>query len=637
LVRCAVVAIVLVAACGDDVPPVPAEANPLGSTVNILPFPSSLYEHADGRLDVPVGAFPTNVVSKVPFDPTPLARRRGWPATTTLLWAAPGGVDPAGLVDHTRMADSVGAASATVIVDMTTGERVAHFAEVDVNELDHFERQAVYLRPAQRLVGGRRYAVGIRDTLRSRAGTRLPVTPGFAAVLADRDTGHARLDAARPRLRAAITALEAAGVSRDELLVAWDFTVTPDADAIAEPLAARAAALAAMGPLGENLAYTVTSDLGPYPSDNRIARRIELELAAPSLAGEGHAGYHRDASGAIVVQGTMTAKAYIMVPPCATFDEPAGILIYGHGFFGNLNELRGAEYARDLARDGCFVVAGTQWTGMSTDDIPDALLALNDLNKAWGFGERIWQGIANTMALAQLLRGKLASELLVDGEGRTLVDPARQVFLGISLGHILGSTFIAYDPFVTRGVLHVGAANWLLMFERSNNWAVYGLPLKSTYDDLLDAAIMEQILGIALEGVDGATVAGVELPDTPAKQMLVHTSIGDCAVPNLASFFQARSLGLDLISPAVTVPYGFADRQVASSERAWVIVDEQPTPLPPETNEVFSFDNVAHENPRRREAIQAQMQAFWATGVVTNTCTGPCDCAAGNCGALRSP
>jgi hypothetical protein len=100
-------------------------------------------------------------VTGAPLDPAPLARRRGWPATTTLLWAAPSGVDPAGLVGPDELAASVTADSSTVIVDMTTGDRVAHFAEVDANELDDFSIQAVYVRPAQRLAGGHRYAVGV--------------------------------------------------------------------------------------------------------------------------------------------------------------------------------------------------------------------------------------------------------------------------------------------------------------------------------------------------------------------------------------------------------------------------------------------------------------------------------------------
>src|SRR5512135_3642828 len=94
-------ALLVLVACGSDSLGVKPEANPLGSTENILPYPSSLYEKVDGagvRLDVPVGAFPANAVTHADYDPTRMSTRRGWPATTTLLWAAPKGVDPAGLV-----------------------------------------------------------------------------------------------------------------------------------------------------------------------------------------------------------------------------------------------------------------------------------------------------------------------------------------------------------------------------------------------------------------------------------------------------------------------------------------------------------------------------------------------------------
>lgn len=637
--RCALVALLLFAACGDDAVSVPPEANPLGTTENILPFPSSLYEVADGagvRLDVPVGAFPMNTVMMQAFDPVPLAKRRGWPASVTILWAAPGGADPAGLVSHRAIADSLGDASATVLLDMTTGERVAHFAEVDANELDFFDRQAIYIRPALRLAGGHRYAVGIRTSLKSRDGAELPVSDGFRAVLDDRSTGHARLDAARPRLREAVAALETAGIPRDDLLVAWDFTVEPDEAALADPVAARDAALAAMGPLGANLAYTVTSDLGTVNDDPRLARRIELDFEAPAVTGEEHAGFHRDASGTVIAMGTMMTKAYVMIPACATSGNKAGLLIYGHGIFGGLPELRNGEYARDLAQDGCLIVAGTPWTGMSNDDIPTALLALNDLNKGWGYGERIFQGIVNTIALEQLLRGKLATELFVDGQGQSIVDTSRVYFLGVSMGHVLGSTFMTFDPFITRGTLHVGGANWALMFERSNSWAAYGLPLKSSYDTLLDAVIMEQVLQMALQPVDGASYAGLAAPGTPAKQILMQTSLDDAAVPNVASYYHARSLGLDLLSTTVTTPFGFAAAVDSTTKGGIVVVDEMPPKKPPETNEVFNFDTIAHEHPRRRTLLQLQMRDFWSTGTINNTCNGPCNCAAGNCGELRT-
>jgi hypothetical protein len=631
--------VVAAGACGDDAIGIPAEANPLGTTTNILPYPSSLYEVGAGaevHLDIPIGAFPTHTVSAQDLDTAPFAKRRGWPASTTILWAVTGGADPAGFVSHRAIADSITDTSATVVVDMTTGERIAHFAEVDVNELDNFDHQAVYIRPAARLAGAHRYAVGIRKSLHARDGSALPISDGFTAVLADRDTGHARLDAARPRLREAIAALETAGVPRDDLVVAWDFTVEPDEAALADPVAARDAALAAMGPLGTNLTYVATSDLGTINNDPRLARRLEIDYQSPAVTGEAHAGFHRDGSGTVIAMGTMTAQAFVMIPACARFDNKAGILIYGHGIFGSTAELRNGEYARDLAADGCLIVAGTNWTGMSNDDIPNALLALNDLDKGWGFGERIFQGMVNTIALEQLLRGKLATELFIDGQGRSIVDPSRVYFLGVSMGHVLGSTFVAYDPFITRGVLNVGGANWALMFERSNSWAAYGLPIKSTYATLLDAVIMEQVLQMALAIVDGTTVAGLLVPGTPEKHVLLQTSLDDASVPNVASYYHARSLGADVLSSSVLIPFGLRAPVESSTASAVVIVDEKPPRKPPETNEVFNFDSIAHENPRRRTLLQQQMRDFWSTGTISNPCSGPCDCAAGACGMLRT-
>jgi hypothetical protein len=68
-----------------------------------------------------------------------------------------------------------------------------------------------------------------------------------------------------------------------------------------------------------------------------------------------------------------------------------------------------------------------------------------------------------------------------------------------------------------------------------------------------------------------------------------------------------------------------------------VIVDEHPSPMPPDDNSTFSYDNDAHENPRRRDAIQQMMLGFWSTGIATNPCAGACDCSAGSGGALKLP
>src|SRR3569623_3020251 len=198
----------LLAACADDttgsLPVASPEHNPLGTNDDILPFPSSLYEAAYPTsptgydLAVPVGAIPINTNTAVPFDPTPLARRHGWSPAATILWAAPGGGDPTTLTGQDDMATSITLASSTLILDITANQLVAHFAEVDANELDHLSDQAVYLRPAQRLLGGHRYAVAITKAVKANGCKDLPRTAAFQAVLDDKDFGHALLDRDRP-------------------------------------------------------------------------------------------------------------------------------------------------------------------------------------------------------------------------------------------------------------------------------------------------------------------------------------------------------------------------------------------------------------------------------------------------------
>lgn len=552
-------------ACGGGGPDTPAECNPQGTTGCVLPWPSMRYLRADDtsptgyRMNLPVGALPVNF-DGIEIDTARINQRTGFSPMSQILLT---GIDPAGLPDFE---DSTSDASPTRIVNLSTGERVAHFAEIDVNEVDKPEERVVYLRPAVRLDGNTRYAVTVKD-------------------------------------------------------VKFEFVTADDASLIADPLAARDAAMAALG----DIAYAIKSDT-PNPEPG-IARIVRFEYTTPRIADE--RGFRRDASGKVIADGTTMAPASIVIPSCATAQNKAGIVIYGHGFFGGLDESTGG-YVRAFAKDTCSVVVGGLWRGMSADEVADAVLALNDLNRMHAFGERIWQGMVDFMTLTKLAKGKLAADLGV-------VDPNRIWFYGISQGHILGSTFFAYDPTLTRGVLGVGGANWGIMFERSNNWAAYSLPLKGSYGGVMNSVILQQVIEMGLELVDGATIAPMlragGLPGTPPKQYLMQMSVGDCAVPNLASEYQARTLGLPLVGPSVKTPFGFTP-SAGPHASGFAIYDEKPTPLPPSTNETFNYDNVAHENLRRRRAAIDQIVQFVTTGEIVNRCTGVCDCAAGNCGPL---
>ena len=184
-----------------------------------------------------------------------------------------------------------------------------------------------------------------------------------------------------------------------------------------------------------------------------------------------------------------------------------------------------------------------------------------------------------------------------------------------------------------RGVLHVGGANWSLLFERSTNWATLGLPFKGTYADPLTQTLLQQVVQMGLDVIDPLHWAPLAGDPAADKRYLLYTSMGDTQVTTLGAFLQARTMGLPLAAPAAVPPYGLT-LAAAPPPSGLVIVDEHPTPLPPTTNLLNNQNNQAHENPRRREHIMDQIDRFLEDGTIVDACGGVCDCAAGACGAL---
>ena len=163
---------------------------------------------------------------------------------------------------------------------MTTGDRVAHFAEVDVPAADTPDHQALYLRPVQRLTGGHRYAVALLTTLKARDGSDLPVPPGMQALLDGTTTSHPLLEAMRARFPDVLAALAAAGVGKDQILVAWDFTVASDELVRRDATTARDRAVAALDTNAQT--FTINTD-APIDDGSVIARRDRRHLRRPAV------------------------------------------------------------------------------------------------------------------------------------------------------------------------------------------------------------------------------------------------------------------------------------------------------------------------------------------------------------------
>jgi len=653
--RAVAVSLVLIglAGCGGDLSlPVADECNPLGQVHCMTPWPSSAFEVADTttgtgrRVDIPAGTLPTNA-NGATIDPAPWNLADGFSAAAAIVTAFPGGVDPTNLVDQTRFADSLGDASPTVLYDMTAGERVAHFAEVDVTSADTPDHQALYIRPAARLVGGHRYAVGIRSSLRARGGGPLPVPPGFTTLLDGTTTSHPLLERMRPGFAEVLAALESAGVPSSDLVVAWDFTVASDQFVRRLATAARDRALVELDRTPQTV--NITSDV-PIDDGSVYRRRVDGTFTAPLFLTQDGAYtpgtvLALDGDGLPVFQKMYDIPFTAVIPTCVyTSTQPVGMMIYGHGLNGS-GEQAASGAVRATAAAACIISVGTDMRGMSERDIGNIARALTDLNNAGEVFEVLVQGITNHVSLARALETVMSDTVFVCStadaaatgctENAQLADPDKLYYYGLSQGHIFGTTVMAYTPTVLRGVLGVGGGNYSTMLERSTDWPTYKTILQGAYPDPLDVVMGINLFQQRWDQSETAGIANVVLDGTatgtPPKQLLLHMAIGDDQVPNLATEWQARTMGIPVLAPAsVYTPYGMTAATGPITNSSALVIMDGGAPAVPLTNEPAPETGM-HNLTRNQPASRRQIAHFFETGEIVNECAGACYCAEGAC------
>jgi hypothetical protein len=632
-------------ACSNDTSvPVEARCNPLGIAHCMTPWPSSVFEVEDSssstgrRIAIPEGTLPSPT-DDVAADPAGWNVADGFSPAAPMIMVWKGGVSPDGLPPHDNFDLSLAPNSPTVILDMTTGTRVAHFAEVDAQATDQPDSQALVMRPAARLIGGHRYAVGITNRVRAKDGSELAIPPGFAALRDHKNTDHALLEAMRPRFGEVLDALDAAGFPEDDLVVAWDFTVASDEFLHRDMIAARDRAIAALDT--HPIDFTITGD-APIDDGQAIRRKITGTLDAPLFLTQGGAPavgtkVARDESGLPAVQGFYQIPFTAIVPACAyaPANRPVAMVMYGHGLLGTSNETSGSAQ-QATAVELCAVFVGTDMRGMSTSDLTVVAHALSDISRADEVMEVLEQGLVNHITLVRAMRTSFAQKLFIDPAkgGKPIVDPTKVYYYGLSQGGIMGTAVMAYEPTITRGVLGVAAANYSTLLERSANWTLYRSILLGAYHDAIDILLAVSLFQMRWDKVEGAGVANSVLSGTPTgvppKQILVQIALGDEQVPNLGSYWLARTMGIPILGPTPTIPWGLTVQPSPLAGGSAMVIMDGGAPSPPVEN-LPAPDYDMHNLTRKQPATHRQIKAFFATGQIVNECTGACVCQAGAC------
>jgi hypothetical protein len=621
----------------------PASCNPLRQNdACLLPFPSAIFLDADSstatgfRVHLSSELFPRSTMGKV-YEPVRMNMADGFSPTGEILAYFPDRLDPSTLPPFGDLDASRAAGSATVIVDMESGERVAHYSELDRQVFADDDRQTLIMRPAARLRGGKRYAVAVTRSVRTLAGKVPAPPPGWEAIVKQTATAPlAKKQAARmPEI---LASLKGAGVQEDQLLLAWDFVVESDEALTRSMRSMRATTLDLLkdGPLG----YTITSTEDDF--DAHTLRRIRGTFKTPKFLSQtdvkvADATLSFDAKGEPIVDGSYDAP-FTLILPRAAAKGPVKLLLFGHGFLGTgEGELGGVEgsYLQDLADEKGYAILATDWVGLSRYEGYDskgsqaAALALQDLNLAPWITDRLHQALINALTLARTARLGIAADPALFVDGKQVIDASRIDYLGVSLGGVMGSALMGFSPDLERGVLNVGAAGWSNLFHRSLNWALFKLVVDGAYPDKLDQQVLLAVLQAHFDPVDGMSIApnliAAPLEGDPPKHLLLQMAVNDLQVPNLGSEIYARTLGLPLLSDAPLDVPGLS-KKAGPLPSALTAFDFHEEP-PPEGNvpAPVTSPNHVHTELRSLPAVEDQLDHFLRTGEVISTCMGPCD------------
>jgi hypothetical protein len=577
-------------------------------------------------------------IGGAPFDPTEFNRNDGFSPGTAILTQVPGiDLDQTDAPPLTDLAESLEHDSPTVIVDATTGERHLHWAELDVEATA--EDQVLMLRPGVNFEEGHRYVVGLRN-LEDASGDEIQAPDAFRAYRDNMTTGIPTLEARRPAMEDIFGTLTEAGIDRDELYLAWDFTVASERNLSERMLHIRDDAFADLGTEAPEVTVTESFD----PGDANIARTVRGTVAVPLyLTGTGEPGSTFNWAGTSLPQrnGTYNATFTCNIPHSATAADKARISLYGHGLLGSQGEV-GAGNVDAFANEHNIMFCATDWIGMSGADLGTVAGILTNISNFPRLADRVQQGILNFLFLGRAMKhndGMAALEAFQDDGSLPLIDTEELFYDGNSQGAIIGGAATAVAQDWTRAVLGVPGMNYSTLLRRSSDWPTYESIMNLAYPDRLDQTIGLSLIQTLWDRAETNGYAHHLTDDpyanTPEHQILLHVAYGDFQVSMWTAEIEARTIGARIYQPALapgrhpdTGPYFGLDPVTGAPGEDFagsvLVYWDSGTPPPPTDDIHPTLGSDPHGRPRAQATARSQKSAFF-DGTFVDVCGGaPC-------------
>lgn len=617
----------LFSACSDDGPQDPQveapdlDCNPVSQGVDcFFPFPSDWARvEEDGTFSLKYSDS-----AAVTFRSRPLHLSThsldGFPIHPPIFATFGEALSDDNLIFHTDdTTQTLNASSTTLVIDAETGAPVAHFAELDATAAAG-KQELLQIRLLQALKPGTRYIVAVQG-VKNVDGALVERPESFDRIVTDR--AHASHAEHAAHWRESIApVLSDLGVELDQVQLAWDFTTRSDQSARGDLLTMLEATEAWLQTVDIEDVYTYTDS--PVTDSDHIASELAIEYQIPLFltSAEPGATLFRDASGAVTQKGTATATGILRVttPIFNEEAEPRAIIQFGHGFFGNVGEMRDG-FSPGFAHENDYLMAATPWWGFSSDDLSSVVGAISgETERIYDIGDRTLQAFINQYIFTRVLQDY--------GSEKNL--PVH--FYGISLGNILGSSAVAVNPEITRAAFSVGGGSLSFIMSRSTSFRPLLLLIEPALRGSLATQKFFALSSLQLERVDPTTWA-TDLRSTTLhgesveRQVLAQAGIGDPAVPTLAFLVWARSAGIP-IADSSTLRFSDDAQVTLPDEDAAAVVFDFKTgedPMPGHVSRIIDSSNPVHGAPRSSAVGQQQVSFFFDEGVIENFCDGTCD------------
>ena len=511
--------------------------DPLDKTMCLLPFPSNFFtKPADTPTGVQVNfspaAMPRNGSDAVeggvgkPIDPTEWNRNDGFSPGSAVMTYIPG-IDlhrtwgtqdlahngqpnEQGYFDHRdHIADISRYAepdAPLVIVNADTGERHPFWSELDTHPDAVGGEQLLIMRPAVNFDEGTRYIVALRD-LKDSEGN--PIAPNTAFEAFKNATAGGPADAALGSRQEhfntnVFPVLSEAGIDKDSLHLAWDFTVASEENLAGRMLHMRDEAFGTsgipeldgvLGRLGDtDLSDRIVQGVAPKfvidssteLNDAGTAPRVDSWVDSRGVA---HSMPIRRVRGRVTVPNFLDRIQQTTTHVMAPRKDPSGLTyvdfpapgsrlldidqdglpdqnpseptvevpfvcdvplngaanipgLYGHGLLGNRDQIN--DFNKSPRRNGDFLGCAVDFWGMSTVDLPTVATILADGSNFPSLPDRAQQGFLNFLFVgrAAVHPDGFASDPAFQQEGASLIKTADEE-----------DTYLVYDGNSQGGIM----------------------------------------------------------------------------------------------------------------------------------------------------------------------------------------